>query len=86
MALFEVVWRASAERELRKLPRDVIAKVVEIASSLAFNPRPNGAVKLAGAEHTWRVRSGDYRLVYSIIGNTLTVEVVKVAHRREVYR
>lgn len=86
MACYKVVWRASAERELRKLPRDVIASLVRLASTLAVTPFPHGAVKLVGAEHTWRVRSGNYRLIYSVVGGTLVVEIVKVAHRREVYR
>ena len=86
MALFEVTWRTSAERGLRKLPRDVLVRIIALAEALALDQRPQGAVKLAGTENTWRIRSGDYRLVYSISGSTLTVEVVKVAHRREVYR
>lgn len=86
MASYKVVWRTSAERELRKLPREVIADLVELATTLAHAPFPPGAVKLAGAEHTWRVRCGDYRLIYSVAGGILVVEIVKVGHRREVYR
>lgn len=86
MACYKVFWRASAECELRKLPRDVIAGLVHLASTLAVTPFPHGAVKLAGTDHTWRVRSGNYRLIYSMAGGTLVVEIVKVAHRREVYR
>lgn len=86
MASYKLVWRTSAERELRKLPREVIARMVDLAASLADDPFPQGAVKLAGAEHTWRVRSGDYRLIYSVLANVLVVEIVKLGHRREVYR
>jgi len=86
MGSYKIVWRISAERELRKLPCEVIANLVDLAATLANVPFPRGAVKLAGADHTWRVRSGDYRLVYSVEGGTLVVEVVKVGHRREAYR
>lgn len=86
MASYRLVWRRSAERELRKLPRDVIGRLIDLAGGLADNPFPQGAVKLAGAEHTWRVRSGDYRLIYSVAGTALIVEIVKLGHRREVYR
>lgn len=86
MASYKVVWRTSAERELRKLPREVIVSIVDLAAALANDPFSRGAVKLAGAEHTWRVRSGDYRLIYSVAGGTLVVEIIKVGHRREVYR
>lgn len=86
MASYKLVWRTSAERELRKLPREVIARMVDLAASLAADPFPQGAVKLAGAEHTWRIRTGDYRLIYSVLANVLAVEIVKLGHRREVYR
>lgn len=86
MASYKVVWRASAERELRKLPREAIARLIALAIALADNPFPHGAVKLAGAEQTWRICSGDYRLIYSVSGGALMVEIVKVGHRREVYR
>lgn len=86
MASYKLVWRTSAERELRKLPREVIARMVDLTASLAADPFPQGAIKLAGAEHTWRVRSGDYRLIYSVLANVLVVEIVKLGHRREVYR
>jgi len=86
MVSYKVVWRTSAERELRKLPREVIANLVELAATLAAHPFQHGAVKLAGTDHTWRIRSGDYRLIYSVAGGSLVVEIVKVGHRREVYR
>ena len=86
MASYKTVWRASAERELKKLPRGVIANIVELVATLAINPFPRGAVKLAGADHIWRIRSSDYRLIYSVAGGTLVVEIVKVGYGREVYR
>ncbi len=86
MACFEVVWKRSAERELRKLPREAIAHLIALAESLATDPRPPGARKLAGADHTWRMRSGDYRLIYTVEDQRLIVQVVRVGHRREVYR
>lgn len=86
MASYKVVWRSSAERELRKLPREIIAHMVDLAATLANDPFPHGAIKLAGADRTWRIRSGDYRLIYSVAGGVLIVEIVKIGHRREVYR
>ncbi len=59
MASYKVVWRSSAERELRKLPREAIAKLVNLATALSNAPFPHDAVKLAGTDDTWRVRSGD---------------------------
>ena len=54
--------------------------------ALAENPRPSGCVKLSGLENLWRVRVGDYRILYSIEDQQLIVLIVSVAHRREVYR
>lgn len=86
MASFRLVWKPSAERELRKLPREAIARLVSLAESLAANPYPPGAKKLSGTEHAYRVRAGDYRLIYEVHGGELIVQVIRVGHRREVYR
>jgi len=86
MACCELVWRPSAERELRRLPRQVIARLVALAESLRENPYPPGIRKLLGSQHAYRLRSGDYRLVYSVQESRLIVEVIKVGHRREIYR
>ncbi len=85
MASFEVVWKRSAEKELRSLPREVIARMVAIAEGLANEPHPPGARRLTGAERTYRVRSGNYRIVYTIEQHRLVVEVVSVGHRKDVY-
>lgn len=57
-----------------------------LAEALRDNPFPTGARKLTGADRTYRLRSGDYRLIYTVERNRLVVEVVRVAHRREAYR
>jgi mRNA interferase RelE/StbE len=79
------VWKASAEKELRKLPRETIARIVNLVESLAVNPYPPGSKKLTGTEHAYRVRTGDYR-VDEVNGGDLIVHNVRVGHRREVYR
>jgi len=75
-----------AAREIRALPRRQQARVMAKADALANNPRPAGCVKLAGPSGLWRIRSGDYRIIYQIQDDRVVVTVVKVAHRREVYR
>jgi mRNA interferase RelE/StbE len=86
MASYSLVWRRAAEKELRALPKDAIARLIALADSLRGNPTPLGARKLVNTEHTYRVRSGFYRLVYTVERNRLIVEVVRVAHRKVVYR
>lgn len=86
MAFYRLVWKPSAERELRKLPREVIARLVALAESLAHDPYPPGAKKLSGTDYAYRVQSGDYRLVYEIVQGELIIHIIRVGHRREVYR
>ena len=76
----------SATRELRKLPREVQLKLNERIDSLSSDPRPRGSRKLKGTDELWRVRVSDYRIVYEVRDKALLVLVVRVAHRREVYR
>jgi mRNA interferase RelE/StbE len=75
-----------AAREIRALPRDLQRRVVSKIDSLADNPRPAGCVKLSGLHDLWRVRVGDWRVVYRVQDRVMIVEVLRVAHRREVYR
>lgn len=75
-----------AARQLRKLDVQARQRVQAAIELLADEPRPAGAKKLAGGEGEWRVRTGDYRVVYEIHDQVLVVLVVAVGHRREIYR
>ena len=75
----------AAVRQLRKLDRGAQRRVQAAIELLAREPRPNGAKKLAGGDGEWRVRTGDYRVVYQIHDNVLLVLVVAVGHRRDIY-
>ena len=77
--------RDSAERELRGLSPKDNQRVIRRLQALASNPRPPGVVKLAGQEG-YRVRQGDYRILYEVDDANRTVTIAKVRHRREVYR
>ncbi len=85
MAAYSIFIKKSAARELEVLAKKDLPKVLKRIEALAENPRPTGAEKLAGVE-LWRIRQGEYRIVYSIEDNALTIWIVKVGHRREVYR
>ena len=82
---FRIEWKKSTRKDLRKLPNATVDRVIEAVESLAENPFPHGVEKLSGSEHAYRIRVGDYRIVYEIIGSTL-VEVQRVRHRKDVYR
>jgi mRNA interferase RelE/StbE len=75
----------AALRQLRKLDRAALRRVQAAIELLADEPRPTGAKKLVDGGGEWRVRTGDYRVVYQIHDNVLLILVVAVGHRREIY-
>lgn len=83
---YQVIIQPSAAKAIRKLDRDTQAKVVRLLEALAAEPRPVGVVKMAGDDNLWRVRIGDYRVVYEIHDRKLIVLIVRVADRKNVYR
>ena len=83
---YEIIIKPSAEKGLDRLPRSARKRIVEALEKLRANPRPPGAIKLAGEENAWRIRIGDYRILYEIHDKELVVLVVRVAHRKDAYR
>ena len=86
MACYQIDWRSSARRELRDLPPRVIARIVDVVAGLRDDPRPTGCRKLRGSERTFRIRIGQYRVVYEVQDDRLIVLIIRVRHRRDVYR
>ncbi|MCO4254709.1 type II toxin-antitoxin system RelE family toxin [Pseudarthrobacter cellobiosi] len=86
MAGYAVEFTAGAAKEIRKLETGTRKRILASVAGLANDPRPAGCKKLAGEETAWRVRIADYRVLYEIHDDVLTVLVVRVAHRREVYK
>ena len=85
MARYEILFRQSVlKKELSSLPAHDVQKIIETIRSLADNPRPHGVKKLCGLDQ-YRVRQGDYRIVYSIQDRESTVWITRIGHRREVY-
>ncbi|MGM0665183.1 MAG: type II toxin-antitoxin system RelE family toxin [Thermodesulfobacteriota bacterium] len=85
MAAYEIFFRESVWKELKKVPKADLKKILSRIEQLGNDPRPMGCEKLTGHE-LYRIRRGNYRIVYSIQDNELTVWVVKVGHRKDVYR
>lgn len=83
--LYLLTYKKSIEKELRKLPKSTRSLVIKKIQSLASQPQPLGAIKLQGSSNLYRQRQGDYRIIYSINDSTVTVLVIKVGHRRDVY-
>jgi len=84
--VYAVLLEAAAERSLRHLDAVVFRRVVAALRILADNPRPPGCRKLTGSDRDWRVRVGDYRVVYEIDDRRREVRIMRIRHRREAYR
>jgi mRNA interferase RelE/StbE len=70
---------------IAQLPKDVVTRILGAVEALSGNPLPPGVRKLVGAEHTYRIREGSYRIIYSIVASELVVEVIRIGHRKDVY-
>jgi mRNA interferase RelE/StbE len=85
MAKYKITLKKSAVKELEEIPKKELRKIIKRIQSLAQNPRPQGSQKLVGQNHL-RIRQGDYRVVYSVDDKECIVDIVKIGHRREIYR
>jgi mRNA interferase RelE/StbE len=83
---YRVEFLSSAQREFLAMPKVERQRIGERIEALADNPRPPGCIKLSGLENIWRIRVGEYRVLYTIKDQTSIVVITRVAHRRESYR
>ncbi len=84
--MYRVLLERAAEKDLARLSSEGHERVIAAIQGLARNPRPPGCRKLAGSKNDWRIRVGDYRVVYEIADEIRIVRVNRVRDRREVYR
>jgi mRNA interferase RelE/StbE len=83
---YEIIIKPSAEKSLDNIPRPNRRRIADALEELRDNPRPAGVVKLAGTKDLWRIRIGNDRVVYEVHDDRLLVLVLRVAHRKDVYR
>jgi mRNA interferase RelE/StbE len=86
VANYKIEITATAEKSLKKLPKKDLEKVVEAIQVLAISPFPSGCRKLKGEEDVYRVRQGNYRIIYEVIDSKLVVLVLKIGHRKDIYK
>ena len=86
MTMYRVLLERSVEKDLARLSSEIHERVIAAIQALATNPRPPGCRKLVGSKNDWRIRVGDYRVIYEIADKGRVVRVNRVRHRREVYR
>jgi mRNA interferase RelE/StbE len=84
--MYRVLLERAAEKELSRLSSEIHDRVIAAIQALRRSPRPPGCRKLAGSKNDWRIRVGDYRVVYEIADDIRIVRINRVRHRREVYR
>jgi mRNA interferase RelE/StbE len=84
--VYEVFLERTAERDLKRLPKEEYDRMINPIKALARDPRPHSGRKLTGSRSDWRIRVGDYRILYEINDKTKVVRIMRIRHRREVYR
>ena len=85
MAAYQVLLSKAARKQLNPLPVFIRNKIVEDIAALADTPRPAGCKKLKGQKNAWRIRIGDYRIIYEIEDKQLRILVVAIGHRKDIY-
>ena len=85
MAKFDLVFKESVFKDVKEIPKQDVQRILERIEALRDEPHPPGSVKLSGKDY-YRVRQGNYRIIYEVQDAQLVVIVIKVGHRREVYR
>ena len=85
MGSFNLRFKASVKKDLKVIPRKDVLRILEVVDDLANNPYPLNSKQLAG-RNAWRVRIGVYRVIYTIDNQEVVIEIIKVGHRKDVYR
>ena len=85
MAKFEITYRQSVTKDTRAIPSADLRRIIDRINLLADDPQPAGSTKLSGKDY-YRIRQGNYKIVYEIVESRLVIVVIKIGHRREVYR
>lgn len=85
MSNYSITFARSARKEFESLPAPIVQRIFSKIEALAENPRPSGCKKLKGSQDLWRIRIGEFRVIYSIFDATIQIEIIAVRHRREAY-
>lgn len=84
--IYEIVFKRSVLKDIRRIPRIFLEKIQQKISGLSENPFPAGAEKIEGYEHHYRIRLGHYRIIYEVQATIRIVTVIRIGHRKDVYR
>lgn len=86
MASYEIQWKHSAEKDLRGIDKQYIPRILETVETLSNNPFPSQHRKLHGSESSYRIRIGDYRIIYQVDSENKLIVIYHVRHRKDAYR
>ena len=86
MATYRIEWKASALHELKRVDRQFVPRIVAAVGSLSDNPFPTGVRKIQGTERAYRIRVGDYRVLYEVYRSCIRILIIRVKHRKDAYR
>ncbi len=86
MECYKIKWRPSTKKDLKRISKTEVHRIIDAVEGLCEEPRPSGVTKLSGSDLTYRIRVGNYRVIYEIHDETVLIEVVKVGHRKDVYK
>jgi mRNA interferase RelE/StbE len=86
MATYRIEWKSSALKEIKHLDRSIIPRIIAAIESLSNIPRPSGVRKLQGSDQSYRIRVGEYRVVYEIVDKILCIVIIRIGHRKNIYR
>lgn len=86
MASYPIKWKTSAKKELKRIDKKIIPKIIEAVENLANNPYPQGCKKMIGSQSLYRIRVGNYRVIYDVFSQGIVIEVIKVGHRQNIYK
>lgn len=83
---YKITFSKSAYKELSRLPKNIYLKAEISIDELIENPRPSGCKKLVGSKNTYRIRVADYRIIYDVYDDIIEILIIKIAHRKDVYK
>jgi mRNA interferase RelE/StbE len=86
MDSYQIEWRNSTRKDWRRISTQEVLRIIEAVEGLAENPFPQGCAKLSASDHAYRIRFGNYRVIYEVLNHVLMIEVIKIGHRKDVYR
>ncbi|MGI6750410.1 MAG: type II toxin-antitoxin system RelE family toxin [Atribacter sp.] len=86
MVLYKILWKKSAEKDLKNIPHKLINRIIEVIDSLSKNPLPPRVRKITGSVNLYRLRIGDYRIIYEVNSNIKNVMIIYIRNRKDVYK